>query len=203
MTTLSNNNTPHFTLVEQASPPANPAAGSQKMYVDVTDHLMKMKDSAGVVNVVGSSVLIQKVITETGAVATGTTIIPLDDTIPQNTEGTQFMTVVITPASATNILYIDIVFFGSPLTAAWIIVCLFQDSVAGALAAMHSYMATATGGVPVCFRHKMVAGTTSAITFKVRAGTHNANTLTFNGQSGVRYFGGVMASSIMVTEVAP
>ena len=40
------------------------------------------------------------------AVVSGTTIMPLDDTIPQNTEGFEVITCAITPQSATNLLVI-------------------------------------------------------------------------------------------------
>jgi hypothetical protein len=53
----------------------------------------------------------------------------------------------------------------------------------------------------VKFRHKITAGTTSEITFKVRSGPSSAATVTFNGYGGNRYLGGVMASSITITEV--
>ena len=53
-----------------------------------------------------ASVLVQAAHTQSGAVQTGTTTIPYDDTIPQNTEGTEFFTQAITPTSATNKLLI-------------------------------------------------------------------------------------------------
>lgn len=152
----------------------------------------------------GSSVLVQRVISEVGSSATGTTTMPLDDTIPQNTEGDQYMTVSITPTNASNILFIEVILFAVHSTGAWISAALFQDSVANALAAMTSYSTTAGGGAPIVFRHKMVAGGTSAIAFKVRAGNHlGAGTVTFNGNAGSRIFGGVIASSITVTELTP
>ncbi|BCU95174.1 MAG: hypothetical protein CM15mV8_0180 [Caudoviricetes sp.] len=40
--------------------------------------------------------LLQQVHTQTGAVNTGTTIFPEDDSIPQNTEGDEYMTLSIT-----------------------------------------------------------------------------------------------------------
>lgn len=150
----------------------------------------------------GGGALVQKIGTETGAVATGTTTTPIDDTIPQNTEGTEFATLAITPTDANNILYIDVVMHLSPSTAAWIIVALHQDSVADAIAASMQFIATTAGG-PICFRHKMIAGTTSPTTFKVRAGMHTAGTLTFNGIVGARSLGGVLASSITIEEVTP
>jgi hypothetical protein len=78
---------------------------------------------------------------------------------------------------------------------------LFQDSTASALAATTAYALTAVGAVLLTFTHYMTAGTTSATTFRVRAGGSNAGTTTFNGSSGARLLGGVMASSITITEV--
>jgi hypothetical protein len=40
--------------------------------------------------------------TDTGVVATGTTLIPFDNTPPQNTEGDQYMSQAITPSSAAE-----------------------------------------------------------------------------------------------------
>jgi hypothetical protein len=153
----------------------------------------------------GSGVVVQVVNTQTGAVATGTTVIPLGDTIPQITEGTEFMTRTITPTSATNLLQIEVVVFGTIATAArWLIAALFTDAVANAVAAFANFQATVSGGNSVVFTHTMVAGTTSAITFRVRAGCDAAGgTVTFNGVAGARIFGGVMASSITISEIVP
>ena len=150
----------------------------------------------------GSKIL-QAVNTQTGAVATGTTVLPWDDTIPQNTEGDQYMSLAITPTSATSTLLIDVTGFFSPAGADWVVAALFKDSTAGALAAMPAYIDTNATGLPITFRHKMTSGTTSATTFKVRAGRAAAGTLTFNGTSGARKLGGVLASSITITEIAP
>lgn len=143
---------------------------------------------------------VQIVNTETGAVATGTTTIPLDDTKPQITEGDEYMTLAITPTNASNTLYIDVFFLfaqSSPTTG---VAALFQDSNADSIAAAPEFIGSAGGTGIIAFRHKMTAGTTSATTFRVRAGGQTG-TMTFNGASGGRYFGGVSASSITITEV--
>lgn len=145
------------------------------------------------------------VITETGAVATGTTVIPFDDTIPQNTEGNQYLAATITPTNVASTLIIDVVFNGSINLASQsqYSVALFQDAVANALAAVGQTIVANSGLQPVSFRHPMPAGTVSATTFKVRAGPASAGTLTFNGQAGARVFGGVGVSSLTVTEILP
>ena len=147
--------------------------------------------------------LVQVVNTQTGAVATGTTIIPFDDTIPQNTEGDEYMTLAITPTVATNMLLIDIVVFASVTATPWIVVALFQDTTANALAADATFNNLSTAGATISFRYKMLAGTTSLTTFKVRVGPSSAATVTFNGQSAARRFGGVAISGITISEIVP
>ena len=120
------------------------------------------------------------------------------------TDVTTVMTLAITPTNAANILYIDVVVYATPSVASGIMsAALFQDSTAGALAAIPQRNNAATQGVILTFRHKMTAGTTSSTTFKVRVGFGGAATVTFNGDSAARRFGGVMASSITITEKTP
>ena len=147
--------------------------------------------------------VIQRVNTQTGSVSTGTTQMPLDDTIPQNTEGDEYMTLAITPTNASNILYIDVLLNAATTVGAGsqFSVALFQDSTAGALAAVAQGAIDSGQMMSVRLTHKMTAGTTSATTFKVRAGGNGAGTTTFNGRSSGRIFGGVMASSITITEI--
>lgn len=144
----------------------------------------------------------QFVNTQTGTVATGTTTIPFDNTIPQNTEGTEFMTLAITPTNTNNILFIQVDIICSYSIANTMTAALFQDTTANALAAASEYQTTATGITTISFNHRIVAGTTSATTFKVRAGGETAGTMTFNGISGNQFMGGVFTSSISITEFA-
>ena len=147
--------------------------------------------------------VIQVVNYQTGAVATGTNTVPADDTIPQNSEGTEFMTLAITPTSASSKLLIEVVLVsGHSAGPQNTVVALFEDTTANALAATLTTQATATYRVNLSLNHYMTAGTTSAKTFKVRAGSDTPGTFTFNGHSGSRLFGGVMASSITITEIA-
>lgn len=145
---------------------------------------------------------VQVVNFESGSVATGTTTLPADDTIPQNTEGNEYMSLAITPTNISNKLKIDVVIAvvgnstDSSLTAA-----LFQDNTISALAAALVSTPATTRSYPVVFSHYMTAGTTSSTTFKVRIGGANAGTTTFNGFNSGRIFGGVAASSITITEI--
>ncbi len=145
--------------------------------------------------------IVQRVGNTDGAVATGTTTIPEDDTIPQSTEGNEFMTQAVTPTSAANLLEIEAALqlgtgAGDVVTAA-----LFQDSGADALAAAYTFIATTNPTGRLSIEHRQLAGTTSATTFKVRAGQASAATITFNGVGGSRYYGGVANSYLRIREV--
>jgi uncharacterized membrane protein YgcG len=149
-----------------------------------------------------SNLVLQSVNSQTGAVATGSTTIPLDDTIPQNTEGTEFLTASITPTKSTSKLLIQVVIVLSASTGNQFLACaLFQDSTANALAVTNTYNNQATGTSQLTLNYYMTAGTTSSTTFKVRAGGSSAGTFTLNGTGGGRSYGGAMASSITITEL--
>ncbi len=150
--------------------------------------------------------IVQIVNFQTGDVNTGTTVILFDDSIPQKDEGNEFFRLAITPTSATNKLKIDVTgFWGSGTgTDSYLIIALFQDSTADALAAMvHKTVSTTNvnSDPSISFSHFMTAGTTNETTFKVRAGNSAGGTTTFNGSAGARKLGGVMASSITITEL--
>lgn len=156
----------------------------------------------GVAGAVGK--LVQMVSVQDGAVASGTTTMPYDDTIPQNTEGNEFMTLAITPTSATNKLVIEVNGVTvSSTSGVRVMTALFQDTTANALAATMVYTPSAALPQTNVLTHTMTSGTTSTTTFKVRIGSDNAGTITFNGQAGTRRMGGVMASSIIIEEIEP
>ncbi len=151
----------------------------------------------------GGGGVVQVVNVQTGAVNTGATVLPLDDTIPQSGEGNEFMTLAITPTNASNKLKIEVVaqLASSAAAAQGLSLALFQDATAGALAANYMVGTAADYSYELVIIHYMTAGTTSETTFKVRGGAHAAATVTFNGTAAGRIFGGVIASSITITEI--
>lgn len=136
-----------------------------------------------------------------GAYASGSTAIPLDDTIPQITEGTQFMTQAITPVSSGNILEIEHVGNYVTGTGASLNVAMFQDATANALGVWGGDGANALFLEAIPCRHRMVAGTTISTTFRMRAGTNSGVLSEFNGRSGARLMGGALSSSMKITEI--
>ena len=136
---------------------------------------------------------------QTGAVNTGSTAITLDDTIPQITEGDEYMTLAITPTSASNKLRIEVAINGAS-TSPDEIAALFVGTTANALN-VGSRTSNGNWRQQINILHYMSAGATSELTFRVRAGG-TSGTYTFNGHSGGRTYGGVYLSSITITEIA-
>lgn len=151
----------------------------------------------------GTRQLAQTVTFKTGAVATGPTSIPHDNTIPQITEGDQYMSLAITPTNASSTLEITVTAFLSSSTNDFMTAALFQDSTANALTAICPTPPVANYSTTFHFIYVMTAGTTSTTTFKLRAGKGGVGTTTFNGEAGAQLMGGVMASRITIKEYLP
>lgn len=138
---------------------------------------------------------------ETGYLASAVTM-PIDNTIPQNTEGAVFMAASITPTSATSKLLITVNAQFVTDNADWITGALFQDSGVNAIAVWTTYQGAAGGSANCTFSHYMTAGTTSSTTFYLRAGQSIAGATRLNGNLGGAIFNGTASSTITITEIA-
>jgi len=153
---------------------------------------------------VGGGLVVQYRETATGEVATGTTTIPFDDTIPQSNEGNQYLTVDITPKAVGNELFISVTLEAAHSVADTnIAAALFKDTDSNALAVGYVNVPNANREHIIKFDYRMTTTSTSLITFKVRAGGHNAGTMTLNGVIGARYYAGKLQSRIRVVELSP
>lgn len=132
----------------------------------------------------------------------GSTLIPRDNTIPQITEGNEYMTLAITPTSASNKLKIEVTAVLSNSVANNLIMALFNtdEHATNALAATETYLQTAGAIHTISFTHYMTAPVAAETTFRLRAGGELAGTMYFNGNASQKY-GGVFASSITITEI--
>ena len=178
-------------------------AADKITFYDASDSSLPKTDTVqGILDLI-SVPYIKSEIGVTNAVATFTTVMPYDDTIPQNTEGGEVVTVTITPTNASNLLIIDAMITYASSAAGNMSIALFQDTTANALAASATYYPSGSlnSAKQLNLKHEMAAGTTSATTFKIRIGNSQAGTTTINGDSGARKFGGVCVSMIKVTEV--
>lgn len=135
------------------------------------------------------------------SVATGTTQIPFDDTIPTSSEGTQFMTLTTERGWAKCGYLITVVAVISPAADATVTMALFQDTDVSAISATAQKI-LAGNVASLQLQHKVVTAPIGTTTYKVRIGGDAATTYTFNGVGGTRKFGGVCSSSISIQQIS-
>jgi hypothetical protein len=129
-----------------------------------------------------------------------TTVIPLDDTIPQASEGTEVLSVTITPKQSTNRIVVSVSGFGSLFDVGHIVMALFVDSGPNAFAASAKYVSTPDELENVNLVGEFIAGMTIPRTISLRVGADVTNTLSLNGNTNGRFFGGSAGLSLSVTE---
>lgn len=129
-----------------------------------------------------------------------TVAIPLDDTIPTSTEGTQVLSVSITPKSVTNRLRVRFQGYGGSNAAA---ATMIAASFHGASGSAYRTVASTTGGAgffgEILLEYEFVPGSTSALTIAIRVGS--PSTIRLNGTTVGRFFGGSSAASLIVEEI--
>ena len=131
-----------------------------------------------------------------------TTIIPFDDTIPQNTEGTQIISVTITPKSTTNRLRVRARVHGmSPTSGDVISIAVFRNSDVNALSASFGSVTSAAATISMAsIEFEFVPASTSLQTINLRVGG-NLGAIRLNGTTTARVFGGASVCSLIVEEI--
>ena len=152
--------------------------------------------------------VLQVVQTLNSANTSGSVLIPTDNTIPQITEGTQYLTCTIVPKSATSNLLVQVILYISENSNVGDsgVAAIFRDSTANAIAAGACSQNTALeGSFPLVLSILTPSNSTSSTTFTVRAGMSVNQAFIMNilanGQGYPKY-GGVYYSGITITEVA-
>lgn len=122
-------------------------------------------------------------------------LIPYDNTIPGSLEGTEIMSVAITPKTTTNRLRIR--FKGNIVVSALdqVIAAVFLNSE---LSARSTAATAASAGyiVPLVLDHEFVPGVTTTCTFHIRIGTNGGATMGLN-----TVFGGTSQIILCVEEI--
>lgn len=149
--------------------------------------------------------ILQSVITSGEAyINCGNNVIPTDDTIPQNTEGFEVLTVTITPKRSDSVLEIEYSAPTSGLTNnVSVVSCLYRDSTADCLRCVVTPPNPTAGTIftlPVVtlLRHWVDASSTSATTFKIRVGKQTGGTV--QAGLGKNLYGGTLTYYLRVTE---
>jgi hypothetical protein len=142
---------------------------------------------------------------ETGALVSGSTSIPFDDSIPQNTEGVLVLTATYSRRLAAGLLEITAVIQSaeSGNTSDQMAAALFQDSISNALKASALPIPATNNSSAYPLSHVMVCGATGNTDIKLRAGLNTASQIDFNGVGSARKYGGVLDTSITIREYQP
>ena len=149
----------------------------------------------------GSGSVVKTTSSLVNSLITGTTLIPLDDTIPQITEGTEFITISYTPSAIGNRIRVTANTYGAYSVAAKVTAALFEGTTANALAATAETVAASNDVVQHTLSYEGTVSSLTALTYRLRIGGSTAGTYTLNGAAGARLFGGIGYSSLVVTEI--
>lgn len=178
---------------------ASLATGDGVIILDANDSNLPKKTTVQTIADFASTVQVVSGVTSTDT--STTTAMPFDDTIPQNTEGAELVTVTITPTSATSTLVILAHGYFSASTDTNVSVALFQDSTADALRASSCWATGVNQGVQLLINHAMTSGTTSATTFKLRFGISSGSTAYALQNAAGSIFSTVNQAQIIIFEV--
>lgn len=130
-------------------------------------------------------------------------VIPTDGTIPQSGEGTQILSVSITPKKNTNKVLAIFTCHGAINASPGyhLVAALFKNSDTDAIESRAGHSAQADFVTTVSFNKVDSPASTSAQTYKVRVGPNASATGYVNGNSGGNLFGGVSTATLVLLEI--
>jgi hypothetical protein len=128
-----------------------------------------------------------------------TNVLPLDDTVPFITEGTEILSLSITPKSATNKLRCRFSGQAAIAAAGNIVVAMFQGSTC--IDAQYTSPQTGGEGSTLVLETEYTPGSTSVQTISVRVGPGSAGTVRMNGTHVGRFLGGASNATLIVEEI--
>lgn len=157
----------------------------------------------GNVDLSKANIVLQRVVVEDTTMTSTTAVIPCDDTIPQITEGSQYLVGTITPKRANSKIDVEVTLCATCYNAtSHLVAAVFKDSVPDAVAAS----LVTNGGVgfftPLRIKKTIQFSDTNPHTISVRVGVpNNSYPISINGTSA-RILGGAITSSLILTEYA-
>lgn len=165
--------------------------------------IYEVATTAAAQNIVGG--VVKQIVAATPYTANAdlTTTIPFDDTTPQNTEGTQILTLTLA-ALSNSANSVRLQFQGQvagDATASQVMFAIFRTGTASAIAAGYINLTgssgTANGGVKLDYVD--APGSVGPHTYTVRIGPQGG-TIRMNGSNTARFLGGTSQATLIATE---
>lgn len=170
----------------------------------VTDKGAGSLNASAGVYVNGHGTVAQVVSVTSATYQTLGTIMPYDNSIPQITEGDEIFNLAITPTNASSILRITFTgMVGGGAAGTIVSSGLFVDATANALFATGAAMTNGVTPSIITLQFEVSAASTSARTYRIRAGNSTATDAFLNGDSGSRNYGGVSLAVMKIEEILP
>ena len=145
-------------------------------------------------------IVVHQAYANTTALATISTVCPIDDTQPLAAEMSDVITVSFTPKFADSSVIIEGFVTGSSSAAQTVVAGIFKDG-GDALGVSAQYNPTSTYTTQLNVAYQETSGSTTARTYKLRLGINSSGNFYVNGtNSAGRRFGGYSNSYIKVTE---
>lgn len=144
--------------------------------------------------------VVQRVYTEYVLYGSTATTIPVDDTVPQISEGVQILAVSITAKSTATKIRATVHVNCTASPSANVTAALFRDAVTDALAAWTEGVQTAGNTQAIDFAFEETSTSTGAVVYSVNVGP-NQNAMFINGSASTRLLGGVARCTLIVEEI--
>jgi hypothetical protein len=183
-----------------AARPAASTAGN--LYVDTTSNVIWRDTGAAWVSLSASGSVLQ-VVTGTIPATTASTVIPLDNTIPTSTEGTQIFANTFTPISATSriiVSYMLTVAVGTNNTNMATTAFSGTTNIGAAVTRCATSSATAGSSYNLSLQAAFAPGAVTPIVIQGRVGALSGATWYANTHA-TAFFGGALVSEYTIMEV--
>ena len=152
---------------------------------------------------VSSGVLVNRAYAEYLTYTSMSPTIPADNTIPLISEGTEILSVSITPKTTTNRVRIFFQCFATTASGAdQVTAALFVNGGTNAICASNVTTTTAAYGSTLVMLLEHIPGSVSAQTYTIRIGAQTY-VCYVNGSPANRYYGGVARATVTLEEFAP
>lgn len=135
------------------------------------------------------------------AATTINTSIPLDNTVPQPTEGAEIISIHHTPQTATNRIRVRFDGFATSQLQTAPVVAFLSINGSAAVQVAAAHVPSVGQAVKVSFEYEHIPGSTDEQVYSVRTGPGGASSIRWNGNAGARLFGGAAAARLTVEEI--